>query len=150
MSKFTITIEELEDEKLSVDLSEGMTWPKACLMICSTLSNLADTAVDTVFKNLPEAVQTPDTKKDVSGDIADMINYAVSNILNRLSPKDPDLQLSEVAIATMENEIIHYAHSANISMKEAIKHYESQLAKRPYAAKPLGQNAPRSTTDASN
>lgn len=132
MNKITITD---NDGKLKVDLSDGINWPTACLMLFSTISNLADTTVETICSSVPDTDRT-----EVAADIADMINFAASNILDRLSPKDPDLQLSEVAIATMENEIIHRAAERKIPIEQALKEYEEELSKSPYAAKPLGQN----------
>lgn len=136
-SKITITD---NDGKLNVELTDGLTWPTACLMLFSTISNLAETTVDVVYNSLPDDKKSTEVKEEIAADIADMINYAASNILNKLSPKDPDLQLSEIAIATMENEIIQKAAKEKKSIKQALKEYEAKLLKSPYAAKPLGQN----------
>lgn len=142
MENFKITIED-NDGKLNVELSEGMTWPTACLMLFSTISNLADSTVDAVYKSLPK--KSKSVKKEIAADIADMINFAATNILERLSPKDPDLQLTEVAIATMENEIIQKAAKEKKDIKTALKEYEAELLKSPFAAKPLGQNGKEGT-----
>ena len=128
---------ENKEGKMSLQLSEGITWPDACLMLTSALKALAVKAIEQVTVQ-----QTPHLKKrtkanmkalqaSVASDVADNINYAISNILEELSPKDPDLVLSEVAIATIENEIIHYAKDNHVSIQKAIEHYEEKLKEHP-------------------
>lgn len=129
-----------ENNKVTLSMSEDLHWTDACLLLCTALKSLAFRTKDAIIKTL--AAKDPKATKahlkalsdEVSGDIADTINFAVSNILNELSPKDPDLQLSEIAIATMENEIIHYAADHHISIKKALKEYEDKLKESKYAA----------------
>lgn len=124
-----IIIEENEG-KVSLSLS-AVPWPTALLMLSSTIKQLATITIDQVTKDY-------DIPRDeVAGDVADQINYAISNVLTTIAPPDPDLQLSEVAIATMENEIIHYAADKHIPIEQALKEYEeSLLSNSKYAAEP--------------
>ena len=141
--KNQIILEENTTGKLAITVSKDLTWPQACLMLFGAVQHLADTTVDLAYNMLPEDQQTKEARSEIAADMADMINYAATNVLNELSPRDPDLQLTEVAIATMENEIIQKAAKEHKSLKEALKEYEAELAKSPYAAKPLGQNGKR-------
>lgn len=154
-----ITI-EFKDGALKLHMSNDITWPQALLMLLSTIHNLALTTVDQVVKQqIEESAKVPSSgsnkgskakklsKKDiqaltteVKADVADMINAGISNVLEDISPRDPDLMLTEVAIATMENEIIHKAATEGKTLKQALKEYEAELAKSPRAAKPSSQS----------
>ena len=126
----------------SVSFSDDLTWPDACQLLTSALRGLALKAIDHTTKATTSQTKLTKAKalelrKSVTEDVADNINYAISNILDEISPKDPDLQLSEVAIATMENEIIHYAYDNHLTMKQALKEYEERLLKESkYVATP--------------
>lgn len=133
-----ITIEEKND-KLKVNLSEDVTWPTALQMLASTLKNLAVATVEKVVVNQAGAKslskkQALAVRDSVKEDVADMLNFAFSNILNDICPKDPNLQISEVAIATIENEIIHYAADNHVTIKKALEHYEEKLKEHPHYA----------------
>lgn len=127
-----ITLEE-KDGKLNVNLSGDITWVQALRMLLSAIDNLAHTTVDMVVKNQLSNTKKPSKKaamaltKEVSSDVADMINEGTSFILNKLCPRDPDLQLTEVAIATMENEIIHKAKAEGKPLKQVLKEYQDNL-----------------------
>lgn len=122
------------NNEFSVSFSDDLTWPDACQLLTSALRGLALKAIDSVTKanaakNKLSKSKALELRRSVTEDVADNINYAISNILDEIAPKDPDLQLSEVAIATMENEIIHYAHDNHLTMKQALKEYEERLLK---------------------
>lgn len=133
-----ITIEE-KDNKLKVNLSEDITWTIALQMLAATLKNLAVATVERVTVNQAAELkltkaQALDVRNSVKEDVADMLNFAISNVLNDICPKDPNLQVTEVAIATIENEIIHYAKDNNLTLKKALEHYEEKLKEHPYYA----------------
>lgn len=131
-----ITIEE-KDNKLNVQLSKDVTWTAALRMLVSTIRNLALTTIDHIVTTQTGQVkkltkkQALSIRDEVKADVADMMNFAFSNILNEICPKDPDLQISEIAIATIENEIIDYAAEHKITLKQALQEYEKKLESHP-------------------
>lgn len=130
---FSITISEFSDQTGQISATGELNWPHALIMLSSAIRHFAYVTAD----QITEIGEGHWSREEVLGDIADMINNVVSNILNEISPKDPDLQLSEVAIATMENEIIHKAQKEHKPIKEALKEYQDNLlATSDYPATP--------------
>lgn len=130
----SITILE-NNGKVTIDLSEGLTFTTSLQMLLSAIRFLAKKTADIISKDLKKS-KASKTHEEVCSDIADMINFGISNILEELSPKDPDLQLSEVAIATMENEIIQEAANRHLPMKKVLQEYESRVKHSPFYANP--------------
>lgn len=143
MKKMTIIVDDNEQCSVQFGEDQDMSWFDALLMLCSTMGYLAERTAqmvtDGIKKDNPD-IKKEDIMRDIKMDIADQINYCVSNVLNVLSPKDPDLQLSEVAIATCENIIIQYAAANNMDIKDALAEAEAILASSIYAAKGSGAN----------
>lgn len=142
MNNKTIKI-TLSNDKINTNISGEVSFPDLTLMLFSALRGMALKTVDQVVERIdPPKEHLEALRKDVASDIADMINFAASNVLNELSPKDPDLELSEIAIATMENQIIHKAAEEGKTIQEALKEYQDELLKSPYVATPAAAPIP--------
>lgn len=139
----TILISE-KDNKITLSLSEGLTFSDIAQLLSSALHQIAKSTVikltESYITSHRDTVKTKRQKEavrlSVQEDIADMLNFAFSNVLNDICPKDPDHQLSEVAIATMENIIINNAANNKVSIEEALADLEANLANSKYAAIP--------------
>lgn len=140
MSEHKIVITEHEG-KVGLALSPDMGWELALNMLVSTIRSLANLTVDMAAAKHRSG--KAEVRRNVSADLADNINFAISNVLNELSPRDPDAQLSEMAIATLENEIIHRASKKHITLQQALSELENELSCLEHAVKPIGQNGPR-------
>lgn len=118
----SILIELKEDQSLCATVSGEISWETALRMLLSTIRHLARKTADTIaqIKHKPVEQEYSAVYKEVAADIADEINFGISNVLEELSPKDPDLALTEKAIAGAENLIIHYAADHHMTIKEAL------------------------------
>ena len=114
-----------DNDKVSVEVSSEMSWTLFIRMMASTIQYVAERTISQVSAN-PEQM----TPEDARAIVADQINFAISNVLESVSPKDPDLMLSEVAIAKMEDEIIKKAAAEGKTMKEALEEYEKELLEK--------------------
>lgn len=122
-----------DSEQVTVQISNGVTWTVALRALATVMHNLAlktaasaaEAAIEDFKKQHPNkkvsASQRRSITREAKGDIADQINFAVSNILTELSPKDPDLQLSETVILACENQLIEYAKDNNLTLAQVIK-----------------------------
>ena len=130
--KHSIHITE-QDGKVTLAFEGSVTFPLALQMIFTALKNIATVTAEATYNSLEK--KTPACMREIRGDIADEINAQATGLLEQFCPKDPDLELSEVAIATIENEIIAYAKRNNLSIKQAVKQYQDHLlAESPYSA----------------
>lgn len=146
MNNKTIKITQSND-KINTNISGEVSFPDLTLMLFSALQGMALKTIDQVVERInPPAEHREALRTDVASDIADMINFAASNVLEKLSPKDPDLELTEIAIATMENQIIHKAAEEGKTIKEALKEYQEELLKSPYVATPSAPPIPLTPT----
>lgn len=128
-----ITIEQTEDQKLAFTTDGGVDFESAILLLGSAILNISQVTLKNIRNaEIKEAkaktkAQKQAIEEQAKSDIADRLNFMFSTILNDICPKDPSLALSEVAIATLENEIIDYAYNNHLSIPEALKHYEQGL-----------------------
>lgn len=129
-----ITI-ELKDNKLNVSMSDDTTYVDAILALASTIQNVTNTIIDEAVKKTAASKkkltkkQATALRDELAGDLADRLNFLFTNVLESVCPKSSEMNLSEIAIATMENEILNYAAEHKIPLKDAIKEYEARLTK---------------------
>jgi len=120
-----IDIEVYPGDRIKLTFSPTVTWTIFIRAILATIRQFAKYTVETARKHFLQ--ENPDLEfyeAVAYGDIADQINIGITNILNEISPRDPDLQLTEVALLYAENTIINDAAKRGITLKQALKEYE--------------------------
>ena len=119
-----------DNGKVSVEVSDEMSWTLFIRMMASTIQYVAEKTISQVSDHpeLPEEERL--SPEDARAMVADQVNFAMSNVLENICPKDPDLMLSEVAIAKMEDEIIKKAQAEGKTMKEALEEYQKELLEK--------------------
>ena len=134
-SKITITV---KDNKASFSTEGCLSYTDTVLAVFSMLKAISEKTIDAATKGAIAKAKdsgarvnkdfSKEVQRSAREDVADILNYAASNILNDICPKDPDLQLSEAAIAGAENAIIKYAASHKLTLKQALKKVDKALA----------------------
>ena len=134
MQKLIIT---KENDKVSYTVEGDLSFTEAILLLFSVVQSAANKTIDGATKAALANIKKPQKptkslqktiQQSVREDVADIINFAASNVLNTISPKDPSLQLTEEAIAGAENMIVLYAAEHGLTLKEALKEVDKILA----------------------
>ena len=106
MKQITLTV---EGAKMSLSTNEPIALPD----IIEILTNGIRCAATQALADCPSEFQD-----DARADIYDMVNQAISFILNEMSPPDVDLQLTEAAILLAQNQIIEEATKRNVPVSQ--------------------------------
>lgn len=94
-------------------------------MLFSAIGSIAQTQI---------AATPPDSQEEARSAYADAINFAASNVINAIEPKNDDNTIDEHIILQCENEAIRYATSHGLTIQDVIAklkkgdlHYGLQL-----------------------